>query len=86
MYKLCLGLSCLSQAAQVKFPIESLIEDGDMDGDGRISFPEFKKLLRTTSINSRMNAYSGPLNSGPLNSFSILALSGRSGEMKKGGS
>jgi len=50
----------------VKFPIESLIEDGDMDGDGRISFPEFKKLLRTTSINSRVNAVLGALDLGAL--------------------
>lgn len=66
---------CVEQAAQVKFPIENLMAEGDTDGDGRISFAEFKKMLRTTSINSRSNAFSGE--------FSLPTHSGRSGGIQK---
>eukprot|EP00475_Leptophrys_vorax_P036413 TRINITY_DN6152_c0_g1_i1.p1 TRINITY_DN6152_c0_g1~~TRINITY_DN6152_c0_g1_i1.p1 ORF type:complete len:136 (-),score=10.45 TRINITY_DN6152_c0_g1_i1:231-638(-) len=42
-------------AAQVNFPLDKLIAEADTDGDGRISLPEFQKLLRCASINSRTN-------------------------------
>jgi len=51
-----------SQAAQSEVPHSNLMAEGDTDGDGRISFAEFKKMLRTTSMNSRSNpAFSGEL-------------------------
>ncbi|GJP32818.1 hypothetical protein CLOM_g17417 [Closterium sp. NIES-68] len=45
----------LRMAAQVNFPLDNLIAEADTDGDGRISLPEFQKLLRCASINSRTN-------------------------------
>lgn len=44
--------------AQVKGSIEGMVEvaEADEDGDGRISLPEFAKLLRCSSINSRTNS------------------------------
>ncbi|CAI5470113.1 unnamed protein product [Closterium sp. Yama58-4] len=48
----------LRVAAQVKGSLGRLIDEGDVDGDGRISLPEFQKLLRCASINSRTNTTS----------------------------
>jgi len=33
--------------------IDPLLEEADIDKDGKISLPEFRRLLRTASIGSR---------------------------------
>eukprot|EP00897_Mesotaenium_endlicherianum_P008770 jgi/Mesen1/7921/ME000422S07078 len=47
----------LKKATQLKGSIQSLMDEADADGDGRISLPEFQKLLRSASINSRTNNF-----------------------------
>ena len=46
------------QATQVKGSLANLMEEADGDGDGRISLPEFQKLLRSASKNSRTANFS----------------------------
>ena len=41
------------QATKLKGSVEGLMAEVDMDGDGRISLPEFQKLLRCASQHSR---------------------------------
>ncbi|CAI7783831.1 unnamed protein product [Closterium sp. NIES-54] len=60
----------LRVAAQVKGSLGRLIDEGDVDGDGRISLPEFQKLLRCASINSRTNTTS---RSRGLSGFGVIA-------------
>lgn len=46
----------LQMATKMKGSIEPLMEEADVDGDGRISLPEFQKLLRSASMGSRTNS------------------------------
>lgn len=41
------------QHTGLKGSIEPLLEEADIDKDGKISLSEFRKLLRTASIGSR---------------------------------
>lgn len=43
------------QATGLKGSIETLLDEADLDGDGRISLPEFQKLLHQASFGSRTN-------------------------------
>ncbi|KAJ7565438.1 hypothetical protein O6H91_02G060900 [Diphasiastrum complanatum] len=45
----------LRQYTGVKGSIESLLEEADVDGDGKISLTEFQKLLHQASLGSRTN-------------------------------
>jgi calcium-dependent protein kinase len=45
----------LLQATGLKGSMEAILDEADMDGDGRISLPEFKNLLRQASLGSRNN-------------------------------
>lgn len=45
----------LKVATGAKGNMETLLEEADTDGDGRISLPEFQKLLRQASLGSRTN-------------------------------
>jgi len=41
--------------------MDTLLDEADMDGDGKISLPEFQKLLRQASLGSRNNhEHDGP--------------------------
>lgn len=44
-----------SQATGLKGSVETLLDEADTDGDGRISLPEFQKLLHQASFGSRTN-------------------------------
>lgn len=48
----------LRKAINVKGSIEALMEEADTDGDGRISFLEFQRLLRSASTNARTHHFS----------------------------
>jgi len=41
------------QHTGLKGSIEPLLEEADIDNDGKISLQEFRRLLRTASIKSR---------------------------------
>lgn len=43
----------LLQHTGIKGSIEPLLEEADIDRDGKISLPEFQKLLRTASLGYR---------------------------------
>lgn len=43
------------QATGIKGSVETLLEEADVDGDKRISLPEFQKLLHQASFGSRTN-------------------------------
>jgi len=43
------------QATGLKGSVETLLDEADTDGDGRISLPEFQKLLHQASFGSRTN-------------------------------
>ena len=47
------------QATKIKGSVKSLMEEVDVDGDGRISLPEFQKLLRSASQQSRNDSKHG---------------------------
>jgi len=42
----------------LKGSIEPLLEEADIDRDGKISLSEFQRLLRTASLGSRTTEYS----------------------------
>ena len=44
------------QATGLKGSMDTLLDEADTDGDGRISLPEFQKLLRQASLGSRNNS------------------------------
>eukprot|EP00271_Cylindrocystis_brebissonii_P020863 TRINITY_DN715_c0_g1_i1.p1 TRINITY_DN715_c0_g1~~TRINITY_DN715_c0_g1_i1.p1 ORF type:complete len:556 (-),score=128.92 TRINITY_DN715_c0_g1_i1:703-2370(-) len=46
----------LRVATNVKGSIDALMDEADVDGDGRISLPEFQKLLRSASMNAQRDA------------------------------
>ncbi|BBN07167.1 calcium-dependent protein kinase [Marchantia polymorpha subsp. ruderalis] len=48
-------LKVVLQATGTKGNMETLLEEADTDGDGRISLPEFQRLLRQASLGSRTN-------------------------------
>ncbi|CAM6100741.1 unnamed protein product [Calypogeia fissa] len=48
----------LTIATGVKGNMATFLEEADIDGDGRISLPEFQKLLRQASLGSRTNGHS----------------------------
>ncbi|KAJ7532153.1 hypothetical protein O6H91_14G074400 [Diphasiastrum complanatum] len=51
----------LKQYTGMKGSLHTLLEEADTDGDGRISLPEFQRLLRQASHGSRTNGYSGTI-------------------------
>jgi calcium-dependent protein kinase len=46
------------QHTGLKGSIEPLLEEADIDRDGKISLSEFQRLLRTASLGSRTTEYS----------------------------
>lgn len=55
------GSSCYAFALQhtgLKGSLEPLLEEADIDKDGKISLPEFRRLLRTASLSSSRNVTS----------------------------
>lgn len=44
------------QATGIKGSVETLLDEADTDGDGRISLPEFQSLLHQASFGSRTNS------------------------------
>ncbi|KAL3687151.1 hypothetical protein R1sor_013460 [Riccia sorocarpa] len=48
-------LKIVLQATGTKGNMDTLLEEADTDGDGRISLPEFQRLLRQASLGSRTN-------------------------------
>jgi hypothetical protein len=49
-----MGICCL-QAMGLKGSMEAILCEADLDGDGRISLPEFQNLVRQASLGSRNN-------------------------------
>ncbi len=53
LHELHKTITIVLQAMGVKGSVSTLLDEADTDGDGRLSLPEFQKLLHRASFGSR---------------------------------